>query len=74
MQKPLATKVRETVQYLRTLWPKLDDKHRFVAFSTGKDSLAMTAMLYEAVETEKPNYLLPKMKSSRLSELDITCL
>jgi tRNA(Ile)-lysidine synthase TilS/MesJ len=45
MQKPLAAKVQETVQYLRALWPRLEGKHRFVAFSTGKDSLAMTAML-----------------------------
>ena len=54
MQKPLATKVQETVQYLRKLWPRLEGKHRLIAFSTGKDSLAMTAMLYEAVESEKP--------------------
>jgi 3'-phosphoadenosine 5'-phosphosulfate sulfotransferase (PAPS reductase)/FAD synthetase len=57
MQKPLAVKVQETVRYLRALWPRLDDKHRFVAFSTGKDSLALTAMLYEAVEHEKPTCL-----------------
>ena len=54
MQKPLAAKVQETVRYLRALWPRLDGKHRFVAFSTGKDSLALTAMLYEAVESERP--------------------
>jgi 3'-phosphoadenosine 5'-phosphosulfate sulfotransferase (PAPS reductase)/FAD synthetase len=54
VQKSLAAKVRETVRYLRELWPRLESKHRFVAFSTGKDSLAMTTMLYEAVAPEKP--------------------
>ena len=54
MQKPLAAKVHETVQYLRALWPRLEGRHRFVAFSTGKDSLAVTAMLYEALEPERP--------------------
>ena len=33
---------------------KFEGEHRFVAFSTGKDSLALAAMLYEAVEPERP--------------------
>ena len=57
MQKQLAAKVEDTVKYLRALWPRLESRHRFVAFSTGKDSLAMTAMLYEAVAPEKPTCL-----------------
>jgi 3'-phosphoadenosine 5'-phosphosulfate sulfotransferase (PAPS reductase)/FAD synthetase len=51
LQKPLATKVQETIRYLRDLWPRLEGMRRFVAFSTGKDSLAMAAMLYEAVDS-----------------------
>jgi 3'-phosphoadenosine 5'-phosphosulfate sulfotransferase (PAPS reductase)/FAD synthetase len=46
-------KVQETVRYLRALWPKLRGRLPFVAFSTGKDSLAMAAMLYEAIAPEK---------------------
>ena len=54
LPEPLAAKVQKTVRYLRDLWPRLEDKYRFVAFSTGKDSLAMAAMLYEAVAPERP--------------------
>jgi len=54
MQKPLVEKVRETVKRLRDLWPRLEGRHRFVAFSTGKDSLALAAMLYEAVGPDRP--------------------
>jgi 3'-phosphoadenosine 5'-phosphosulfate sulfotransferase (PAPS reductase)/FAD synthetase len=46
--------VQETVRYLRALWPRLENSRRFAAFSTGKDSLAMAAMLYGAIEPEKP--------------------
>jgi len=46
--------VQETVRYLRGIWQRLGGRLPFVAFSTGKDSLAMAAMLYEAVEPEKP--------------------
>lgn len=54
MNKPLYEKVRETVRWLRASWQKLNHLHRFVAFSTGKDSLALSAMLYEAVGDERP--------------------
>lgn len=54
MEKPLAAKVEQVVRYLRGLWPRVEDKQRFVAFSTGKDSLAMAAMLYEAVAPQLP--------------------
>ena len=57
MQKPLANKVRETVKWLRSIWPRLEGRHRFVAFSTGKDSLALAAMLYEAVAPDRPQCL-----------------
>ena len=50
MDQALKTKVAETVATLRSLWGTLEGKYRFVAFSTGKDSLALAAMLYEAVE------------------------
>jgi|GEM_PF-3324414 len=54
MTKPLATKVQATIRRIRDVWPKLESKHRFIAFSTGKDSLALAAMMYEALESEKP--------------------
>ena len=54
MRKPLADKVKETIQSLREIWPKIEGKLRFVGFSTGKDSLALAAMLYEAVGPERP--------------------
>ena len=57
MRKPLRSKVQEAIQSLRLIWPKVADRHRFVAFSTGKDSLALAAMLYEAVEPERPTCL-----------------
>ena len=57
MRKPLRAKVAEVVRNLRLIWPKIADRHRFVAFSTGKDSLALAAMLYEAVEPERPTCL-----------------
>ena len=57
MRKPLRAKVAEAIRSLRLIWPKVADRHRFVAFSTGKDSLALAAMLYEAVEPERPTCL-----------------
>jgi len=46
MNKALESKVKTTIARLREIWRTLEDKHRFVAFSTGKDSLAVAAMLY----------------------------
>ncbi len=54
MNRSLGSKVRSTVAYLAQTWRKLEGRHRFVAFSTGKDSLALAAMLYEAVGEERP--------------------
>jgi 3'-phosphoadenosine 5'-phosphosulfate sulfotransferase (PAPS reductase)/FAD synthetase len=54
MNKPLNTKVRLTIRKLRDIWARMEGKYPFVGFSTGKDSLAMAALLYEAVEPEKP--------------------
>ena len=54
MDRALESKVEKTVAGLRSLWKKTEGKYRFVAFSTGKDSLALAAMLYEAVAPEKP--------------------
>jgi 3'-phosphoadenosine 5'-phosphosulfate sulfotransferase (PAPS reductase)/FAD synthetase len=54
MNKALEGKVRETVLWLRGAWRKCSDFHRFAAFSTGKDSLALMAMLYEAVGEDCP--------------------
>jgi 3'-phosphoadenosine 5'-phosphosulfate sulfotransferase (PAPS reductase)/FAD synthetase len=52
MNKVLESKVKAAVVHLRETWRRLEDTHRFVAFSTGKDSLAVAAMLYEAVDPE----------------------
>ena len=52
MIKPLAAKIRETIRDLREIWRKLEGRYPFVAFSTGKDSLALAALLYEAIEPE----------------------
>jgi len=54
MDRPLENKIKATVAHLRQLWSQLHGKHRFVAFSTGKDSLAVAALLYEAVGSEDP--------------------
>ena len=54
MTPELDKKIDSTVERLRTLWATLKGRIPFVAFSTGKDSLAMAAMLYEAVAPEKP--------------------
>ena len=54
MRSTLHAKVKATVLRLRETWRRLEGKRRFVAFSTGKDSLALAAMLYEAVAPERP--------------------
>ncbi len=54
MNKVLAGKVHDTIAHLRAIWPRLEGKYPFIAFSTGKDSLAMAALIYEAVEPAKP--------------------
>jgi PP-loop superfamily ATP-utilizing enzyme len=54
LKKPLVTKVRATIAWMGKVWRSLEGKQRFVAFSTGKDSLAVAAMLYEAVGDELP--------------------
>ena len=54
MTPELDAKVEKTIVQLREIWKTLDGRIPFVAFSTGKDSLAMAAMLYEAVAPEKP--------------------
>ena len=57
MRKPLKTKVRTAIRRIREAWPRLAGKHRFIAFSTGKDSLALAAMVYEAVGSQEPKCL-----------------
>lgn len=53
MRKTLATKVKSTIALIREIYPKLESGYPFIAFSTGKDSLAMAAMIYEAIEPDK---------------------
>ena len=54
MNDALQSKVERTLGELRGIWTRFEGKQRFVGFSTGKDSLAVAAMLYEAVAPEKP--------------------
>jgi 3'-phosphoadenosine 5'-phosphosulfate sulfotransferase (PAPS reductase)/FAD synthetase len=53
MRKTLERKVKETIALVRQIYPKLQSGYPFIAFSTGKDSLAMAAMIYEAIAPEK---------------------
>jgi len=53
MRKTLAAKVQTTITVIRQNYSKLERGYPFIAFSTGKDSLAMAAMMYEAIESEK---------------------
>lgn len=54
MDKNLNDKVEEAIADLRKTWDIVRDKNPFVAFSTGKDSLLVAALLYEAVAPERP--------------------
>ena len=49
MNAALQEKVTGTIRRIRDVWPKLSDRKPFIAFSTGKDSLAMAAIMYEAL-------------------------
>jgi len=53
MRKTLATKVKGTIALIREIYPKLEFGYPFIAFSSGKDSLAMAAMIYEAIAPDK---------------------
>jgi len=54
---PLLNKVADTVRWIRKVWPRLEGRKPFIAFSTGKDSLALAAIVYEALETVRPTCL-----------------
>lgn len=53
MRKTLTTKVENAIALMQQIYPKLKDGYPFIAFSTGKDSLAMAAMIYEAIAPNK---------------------
>ena len=53
MRKTLTTKVKNTIALMRQIYSKLECGYPFIAFSTGKDSLAMAAMIYEAITPDK---------------------
>ena len=53
MRKTLGRKVKRTIASVRQIYPRLESGYPFIAFSTGKDSLAMAAMIYEAIAPEK---------------------
>jgi 3'-phosphoadenosine 5'-phosphosulfate sulfotransferase (PAPS reductase)/FAD synthetase len=52
MRKTLATKVKNVIAWMRQIYSKLEHGYPFIAFSTGKDSLAMAAIIYEAIAPE----------------------
>jgi 3'-phosphoadenosine 5'-phosphosulfate sulfotransferase (PAPS reductase)/FAD synthetase len=45
--------VKTTVASIREIYSKIESGYPFIAFSTGKDSLAMAAMIYEAITPDK---------------------
>ena len=53
MRRTLARKVKNTIARMRQIYSKLEHGYPFIAFSTGKDSLAMAAMIYEAIAAER---------------------
>lgn len=53
MRETLATKVKNTIALIREIYPKLEFGYPFIALSTGKDSLAMAAMIYEAIAPDR---------------------
>ena len=53
MNKILTEKIKNTVELLREIYARVKHLHPFIAFSTGKDSLAMAALIYEAIAPEK---------------------
>ncbi|MHC4537728.1 MAG: adenine nucleotide alpha hydrolase family protein, partial [Planctomycetota bacterium] len=52
MRKTLATKVKNMIAWMRQIYSKIEHGYPFIAFSTGKDSLAMAAIIYEAIAPE----------------------
>lgn len=53
MKKTLEAKVKRTIASIRKVYSKIEFGFPFIAFSTGKDSLAMAAMVYEAIIPDK---------------------
>ena len=54
MNKELENKVDKTIAELKKAWDVVRHRNPFVAFSTGKDSLLVASLLYEAVAPERP--------------------
>lgn len=52
MEKVLLNKIKDKIQQFRQVYSRVKDWRPFIAFSTGKDSLAMASMLYEALESD----------------------
>lgn len=53
MNKTLEVKVKNTIASIRENYSRIEFGYPFIAFSTGKDSLAMAAMIYEAISPDK---------------------
>lgn len=49
MDKILTAKVKKTISSIRKIYSRIEGFYPFIAFSTGKDSLAMAAIIYEAI-------------------------
>ena len=54
MDKILRAKTETAILHIKALWKKVKHHVPFIAFSTGKDSLALTAMVYEALGQDAP--------------------
>jgi 3'-phosphoadenosine 5'-phosphosulfate sulfotransferase (PAPS reductase)/FAD synthetase len=52
MDKPLTAKIERAILFIRNIWPRIRYRNPFIAFSAGKDSLAMTALISEALESQ----------------------
>jgi len=54
MDNALSQKVSDTLDLIRKVWDKVRNQNPFIAFSTGKDSLLVAALIYEAIAPERP--------------------
>ena len=54
MDESLSNKVDSTIVLIQKVWERVKKQKPFIAFSTGKDSLLVAAMVYEAVAPERP--------------------
>ena len=54
MDKCLNNKLRNAISDIKKVWAQIETKDRFIAFSGGKDSLALSLIIYEAIDEDPP--------------------